>query len=77
MQTAAVVIGAAVILVLAFICIGIYNVANAVGDASVQLERMSILMTVLANKQGCTEEDINEALGKTKKNKKVKLEKGE
>lgn len=69
MQT--VVIGAVVILVLAFMCMFLANMSKALGEASIQLERISILMTVLANKQGCTEDDINEALGKTKKAKKA------
>lgn len=35
-----------------------------------EMDRISVLLTVLANKQGCTQEDIDAAIGKSTSKKK-------
>ena len=40
-------------------------------DTLSELDRLSVLLTVMANKQGCTQEDIDVALGKATAAKKA------
>jgi len=56
----------AIFLVLATFMIGFIIYAKNVLN---EFDRVAVLLTVMANKQGCTQEDIDIAIGKSSKKK--------
>jgi hypothetical protein len=60
-----------ILLVAIFLVLCVFMIGFIVYAKSVlkELDRVSVLLTVLANKQGCTQEDIDAAIGKSSKKK--------